>query len=131
MVYARGGIDLLLLQDVMAEALLTPTETALLWGLHHPYWSVAIAISLIIFLQLTISLVSQILRRSLKWLGKSPLFLGRWILTKTPLNAGNEELPEQQLVVLLAKLENLQQEQATLLAQIQSTLGARDINPGE
>ncbi|MEM8613937.1 MAG: hypothetical protein AAGF93_18085, partial [Cyanobacteria bacterium P01_H01_bin.105] len=96
-------------------AILTPTETAVLWGLHHPYWLVAIAISLIILLQFSISLVSQLLRRSLKWLGRSPLFLGRWLLAKTPLTEASND---QQLMTILAKLEMLQQEQEALLAEL-------------
>lgn len=115
----------------MAEAILTPTETAVLWGLHHPYWLVAIAITLLITLQLSLSIVSQLLRRSLKWLGKSPFFLGRWLLTKTPLTPETEESLEHQLIVILAKLENLQQEQAHLLAELQSTLKARETNQGD
>ncbi|MEM7796508.1 MAG: hypothetical protein AAF579_18900 [Cyanobacteria bacterium P01_C01_bin.118] len=120
-----------MLLELMAEAILTPTETAVLWGLHHPYWLVAIAIVLLIMLQLSLSIISQLLRRSLKWLGKSPFSLGRWILTKTPLSTETEESLEQQLVVTLAKLENLQQEQATLLAELQSTLKTREINQSD
>lgn len=112
----------------MAEAILTPTETAVLWGLHHPYWLVAIAISLLILLQLSLSIISQLLRRSLKWLGKSPFFLGRWILTKTPLTPGTEGYSEQQLLGILARLDSLQQEQATLLAELQATLKTGEIN---
>lgn len=115
----------------LAEAILTPTEIAVLWGLHHPYWLVAIAISLIILLQLGISLVSQLLRRSLKWLGKSPLFIGHWLLTKTSLGSAAEESQDQQLVVLMAKLENLQQEQAVLMAQLQAALRAQGISSSE
>lgn len=115
----------------LIEAMLTPTETTVLWGLHHPYWLIAIAIALLIFLQLAISMVSQLLRRSLKWLGKSPLFLGRWLLTQNPLRSPSEESQDQQLISLLAKLENLQQEQATLLAELQATLRSRGINQGD
>ncbi|NEQ50298.1 MAG: hypothetical protein F6K11_09230 [Leptolyngbya sp. SIO3F4] len=128
--FARGGMGLLL-AELVAEAILTPTETALLWGLHHPYWSVAIAIALIIALQLSISVIGQLLRRSLKWLGKSPLFLGRWLLTKTSLTPGADGLSEQQIIVLLTRLESLQQEQANLLAELQASLKTRGINQGE
>ncbi|MEM7062045.1 MAG: hypothetical protein AAF572_02640 [Cyanobacteria bacterium P01_B01_bin.77] len=111
--------------------MLTPTETTVLWGMHHPYWLIAIAITLIVFLQLAISMVSQLLRRSLKWLGKSPLFLGRWLLTQNPLRSPSEESHDQQLINLLAKLETLQQEQTTLLAELQVTLRSRGINQGD
>ena len=120
-----------MLLALIAEAILTPTETAVLWGLHHPYWLVAIAIALLIMLQLSLSIISQLIRRSLKWLGKSPVSLGRWILTKTPLTTGAEDSLEQKIVVSLAKLEHLQQEQASLLAELQSTLKAREINQGD
>lgn len=116
---------------VLTAAMLTPTETTLLWGMHHPYWLLAIAIALIISLQLAIATVSQLLRRSLKWLGKSPLFLGRWLLTQNPLRSLPEESQEQQLASLLAKLEHLQQEQATLLAELQSTLRSQGINQSD
>ena len=107
-----------------AEAMLTPTETAVLWGLHHPYWLVAIAIALLIVFQLGLSMAGQLLRRSLKLLGKSPLFLGRWLLTQSPLTASADE--SQQLQAIIARLESLQQEQITLLAELQSALGRRD-----
>lgn len=109
-------------------AILTPTETAVLWGLHHPYWLVAIAISLIILLQFSISLVSQLLRRSLKWLGRSPLFLGRWLLAKTPLTEASND---QQLMTILAKLEMLQQEQEALLAELRSKLRSKNMQQDE
>ncbi len=114
---------------VLAGAILTPTETAFLWGLHHPYWLFAIAIALIIFLQLSISLIGQLLRRLLKWLGKSPFFLVRWLLAKIPStsSAPTDELVEQKLISILARLENLQKEQALILTELQTTLSARDI----
>ena len=115
---------------VLTAAMLTPTETAILWGMHHPYWLLAIAIAVIICLQLAISTVSQLLRRSLKWLGKSPLFLGRWLL-QNPLKSPPEESQEQQLASLLAQLENLQQEQATLLAELKAALRSRGTNQGD
>lgn len=99
--------------------------------MHHPYWLFAIAIALIIVLQLSLSLMSHLLRRSLKWLGKSPLFLGRWLLTQRPLASPAEESPEQRLAMLLTKLENLQQEQAILLAELQATLRSRGINQSD
>ena len=100
---------------------LTPTEVSVLWGLHHPYWLAAIAIVLIILLQLLISLAAQLLRRGVKWLSKSPLFVGRWLLTKTPFST-TDELQEQQLVTLLTRLETLQQEQVALLTELQTAL---------
>ncbi|MGD1855505.1 MAG: hypothetical protein ACFB2W_14770 [Leptolyngbyaceae cyanobacterium] len=106
---------------MVAEAILTPTETAVLWGLHHPYWLGAIAISLVVFLQLSISIVGQLLRHSLQWLGKSPFFLGRWLLTQTSLTSTDAQ-QDQQLVIILARLESLQQEQASLLAELQAAL---------
>ena len=108
--------------------MLTPTETAVLWGLHHPYWLIAIALILLMFLQLSLSLAGQLLRRSLKWLGQSPLFLGRWLLTKTPLI---EESKDQQLINILAKLELLQQEQEALMAELQSKLRSRSLHQDE
>lgn len=116
---------------VLTAAMLTPTETTILWGMHHPYWLLAIAIALLICLQLAIATVSQLLRRSLKWLGKSPLFLGRWLLTQNPLRSLPEDSQEQQLASLLAKLEHLQQEQATLLAELRATLRSQGINQGD
>ncbi|MEA5462635.1 hypothetical protein [Leptothoe sp. PORK10 BA2] len=126
-----GGRVELLLAGWVTEALLTPAATSILWGLHHPYWLVAIAITLIILVQLSLSLVSQLFRLTLIWIGKFPLSLGRWLLTKTPLTPSNKALEEQKLTVLLAKLESLQQEQTSLLIQIQSALKARDIHPNE
>ena len=104
-------------------AVLTPTETAVLWGLHHPYWLVAIAVTLIILLQLSISLIGQLLRRFLKWLGRSPFSLGRWLLTKTTTA---ETLEEQRIATILQRLNNLQEEQATLLAELKKQLPNKD-----
>ena len=109
----------------LAAAGLTPIEVSVLWGLHHPYWLLAIAITLIILLQLLISLMAQLLRRGVNWVGKSPLFLGRWLLTKTPFTP-TDELKEQQLVTLLNRLETLEHEQITLLAELQATLSAKE-----
>lgn len=109
----------------LAAVGLTPTEVSVLWGLHHPYWLVAIAITLIILLQLIISLAAQLLRRSVKWLSKSPLFVGRWLLAKTPFST-TDDLQQQQLVMLLTRLETLQQEQVALLTELQTTLSARE-----
>ncbi|MBE9068226.1 hypothetical protein IQ260_16365 [Leptolyngbya cf. ectocarpi LEGE 11479] len=111
--------------------MLTPTETTVLWGMHHPYWLIAIAIALLVCLQLAISMVNQLLRRSLKWLGKSPLFLGRWLITQNPLRSPSEDSQDQQLISLLAKLETLHQEQASLLRELQVTLRSRGINQGD
>lgn len=105
--------------------MLTPTETAVLWGLHHPYWLIAIAITLVIVLQLSVSLVSQLLRRSLKWLGRSPLSLGRWLFNKTSLKSSCDELKDPQLAVILTKLEILQQEQETLLSELKLIMRSR------
>ncbi|MDV3352690.1 hypothetical protein QGP82_28705 [Leptothoe sp. LEGE 181152] len=109
----------LLLEGTVAEALLTPTETAVLWGLHHPYWVVAIAISLIILLQVGLSLAGQLLRRLLKWLGRSPFSLGRWLITKT---TAGESAQEQHVATILQRLNNLQEEQAILLAELKKQL---------
>lgn len=113
-----------MLPGFTAEAMLTPTETAVLWGLHHPYWLVAIAIALLIIFQLGLSAVSQLLRRSLRLLSKSPLFLGRWLLTQSPLTASADE-SQQQLTTILARLESLQQEQIALLAELRAALGSQ------
>ena len=113
----------LLLVGLRVGAVLTPTETAVLWGLHHPYWLIAIAITLIILLQLSISLIGQLLRRFLKWLGRSPFSLGRWLLTKT---AVTEPLPDQQITTILQRLNSLQEEQATLLAELKKQLPNND-----
>ncbi len=108
-----------LLQEPLTAAMLTPTETVVLWGLHHPYWLIAIAISLIILLQLSISLAGQLLRRFLKWLSRSPFSLGRWLLTKTTTG---ETSQEQQVATILQRLNNLQEEQAALLAELKKQL---------
>ncbi|ESA33322.1 hypothetical protein N836_21795 [Leptolyngbya sp. Heron Island J] len=109
----------LLLVGLGVGAVLTPTETAVLWGLHHPYWLVAIAITLIILLQLSISLTGQLLHRLLKWLGRSPFSLGRWLLTKTTTP---ETSQEQQIATILQRLNSLQEEQAILLAELKKQL---------
>ena len=112
---------------VLANAVLTPTETAVLWGLHHPYWLLAIAVALVIVLQLSVSLVSQLLRRSLKWLGRSPLSFGRWLLNKTSLSLIDEP-NDPQLAMILAKLEILQQEQDALLSELKLIMRSRNTN---
>lgn len=116
-----GEVNILL--QTPLTAILTPTETAVLWGLHHPYWLVAIAISLIILLQLSISLVGQVLRRFLRWLGRSPFFLGRWLLTKT---TAVETSQEQQIAIILQRLNSLQEEQATLLTELKRHLPSKE-----
>ncbi|MEM9264071.1 MAG: hypothetical protein AAGA46_00950 [Cyanobacteria bacterium P01_F01_bin.13] len=116
------GLNLLLI-GVVAEAILTPAETALLWGLHHPYWLIAIAISLLILLQLSLSITGQLLRRILRWLSRSPFSLGRWLLTKT---AARETLQEQQIATILQRLDRLQKEQATLLAELKQQLPTQE-----
>ena len=115
----------LLSKGILANTILTPTETAVLWGLHHPYWLLAIAVVLIIVLQLSISLVGQLLRRSLKWLGRSPLSFGRWLLNKTSLNLTNDDLKDPQLAMILSKLEILQQEQDALLSDLKLIMSSR------
>ena len=102
-----------------AAALLTPTETAVLWGLHHPYWLVAIAVAIVILLQLSLTMVGQLLRRLLQWLSRSPFFLGRWLMAKT--TAGDPR-PQQQVVTILQRLNKLQKEQETLLAELKKQL---------
>jgi hypothetical protein len=104
---------------VLTAAILTPTETAFLWGLHHPYWLAAIAIGLIILAQVVLSIISQLLRRLLKWLSRSPFSLGRWLLTKT---TAVETAQEQQVATILKRLNSLQEEQATLLAELKKQL---------
>lgn len=104
---------------VLAEALLTPTEITVLWGLHHPYWLIAIAIAVIIFLQLAISIAGQLLRYLLKGVSRSPLFLGRWLLTKTTVR---EPSQEQQIATILQRLDRLQEEQTRLLADLKGQL---------
>ncbi|MEM1256579.1 MAG: hypothetical protein AAGI69_29430 [Cyanobacteria bacterium P01_H01_bin.21] len=111
--------------------MLTPTETAVLWGLHHPYWLLAIAITLVIVLQLSVSVISQLLRRSLKWLGRSPFSLGRWLLNRTSLNSISDELKDPQLSVILTKLEILQQEQETLLSELKLIMRSRSTHQDE
>ena len=116
---------------ILADAMLTPTETAVLWGLHHPYWLLAISITLVIVLQLSVSVISQLLRRSLKWLGRSPFSLGRWLLNRTSLNDISNESKDPQLSVILTKLEILQQEQETLLSELKLIMRARSTNQDE
>ena len=113
-----GGISLWL-EGIVIGAILTPTETAVLWGLHHPYWLVAIAISLIILFQFGLSLAGQLLRRLLKWLGRSPFSLGRWLITKT---TAGESAQEQHVATILQRLNSLQEEQAILLAELKKQL---------
>ena len=102
-----------------AAALLTPTETAVLWGLHHPYWLVAIAVAIVILLQLSLTMVGQLLRRLLQWLSRSPFFLGRWLMAKT---TPGDPHPQQQIVTILQRLNKLQKEQETLLAELKEQL---------
>ena len=109
----------LLLARLVGGAVLTPTETSVLWGLHHPYWLVAIAIFVIILLQIGISILGQLLRRVLRWLSRSPFFLGRWLLARTTLRDCSEE---QQLRGILQRLDSLQEEQARLLLQLRERL---------
>jgi len=109
----------LLLARLVGGAVLTPTETSVLWGLHHPYWLVAIAIFVIILLQIGISLLGQLLRRVLRWLSRSPFFLGRWLLARTTLRDYSEE---QQLRGILQRLDSLHEEQARLLLQLRERL---------
>ncbi|MEM8614953.1 MAG: hypothetical protein AAGF93_23310, partial [Cyanobacteria bacterium P01_H01_bin.105] len=59
---------------------------------------------------------------------RSPLFLGRWLLAKTPLTEASND---QQLMTILAKLEMLQQEQEALLAELQSKLRAKSMQQDE
>lgn len=106
--------------DIMTGALLTPTETTVLWGLHHPYWLVAIAVGLIIFLQISLSLLGQLLRHMIQWLGRSPLSLGRWLLTQK--NTGEKHQEHQPVETILQRLNSLQEEQAMLLAELKQKL---------
>ncbi|MBX2865503.1 MAG: hypothetical protein KTR27_18280 [Leptolyngbyaceae cyanobacterium MAG.088] len=108
---------------VLADVLLTPAETAALWGLHHPYWLIAIAISLIILLQLSLSILSQLLKRLLKWLGHSPFSLGRWLMTKTATGVSPQE---QQIETILQRLNSLQEEQSILLRELTKQLPNQD-----
>ncbi len=112
-----------MLPGLVAATALTPTEISVLWGLHHPYWLVAIAIGLLILLQVGLSITGQLLRRSLKWLSRSPFSFGRWLLTKTTL----KEIPqEQQITTILQRLDRLQKEQATLLVELKKQLPKRE-----
>jgi hypothetical protein len=108
---------------VLTAAILTPTETAVLWGLHHPYWLIAISIGLIILVQLVLSIISQLLRRLLKWISRSPFSLGRWLLTQTTTG---ETPQEQQVATILQRLNSLQEEQRTLLAELKNQLPNKD-----
>ena len=107
----------------LAETLLTPTETAVLWGLHHPYWLIAITISLVICLQVTLSLTGQLLRRFLKEISRSPLSLGRWLFSKTTTQ---EMSQEQQIETIIKRLDSLQDEQAALLRELKKMLPKGD-----
>ncbi len=118
----RGGIRLVL-PGLVAATALTPTEISVLWGLHHPYWLVAIAISLLILCQIGLSMAGKLVRRSLRWLSQSPFSLGRWLLTKT---AVRETAQEQQIATILQRLDSLQREQTTLLAELKEQLPKRE-----
>lgn len=102
---------------------LTTTETTLLWGLHHPYWTAAIAIAAIVGVQVLITLAGQLVQRGLRWLGKSPFFLGRWLLTKTPLASAQSQ--ERQIADILAQLSQLQTEQQLLIAELKNHLAEK------
>lgn len=107
----------------LADALLTPTETAVLWGLHHPYWLGAIAILMVIGLQVGVSLAGQLVRRILKEIGRSPFSLGRWLFHKTTVR---DPSPDQKLETILNRLNSLQEEQASLLAEFREQLSDRE-----
>ena len=117
----------LLLPLSAAEALLTPTETTVLWGLHHPYWLVAISVFLIISLQVTVSITGQLVRRIIKEIGRSPFSLGRWLVNKTTVKTTvktttRDVAPDQKLATILNQLSSLQEEQALLLTELKQHL---------
>lgn len=113
--------ELQLLSQPLAETLLTPTETAVLWGLHHPYWLVAIAVGLVICLQVVLSVTGQLLRRFLKEVSRSPFSLGRWLFSKTTTPS-----QEQQIDTIINRLDSLQDEQVSLLRDLKKLLPKDD-----
>ncbi|MEO0867391.1 MAG: hypothetical protein AAFY17_02865 [Cyanobacteria bacterium J06642_11] len=120
------GPLLQLLSQPLAETLLSPSETAILWGLHHPYWLGAIAISLIFLIQLLLSGITQFLRYGVRWIGRSPLSLGRWLLHKTASNNVSQDINQKTLTNILTRLESLQQEQISLMTDLKTILAAQD-----
>lgn len=109
---------------VPAAAMLTPTETAILWGLHHPVWLIAIALSLIFLLQFSFSAVGKLLRQFIKLLGRSPFFLSHWLFNQKTL--GEKSAQEQQISTILQRLVSLQEEQAVLVAELKKLLPNQD-----
>ncbi|MEM6252034.1 MAG: hypothetical protein AAF821_03850 [Cyanobacteria bacterium P01_D01_bin.156] len=117
-----GAFGEVLLQQPLAEAFLTPTETTVLWGLHHPYWLAAIAVGLLLGIQMLLSAASQIVRHLLSEVSRSPFSFGRWLLNKTTAR----ETPQQQIDIILNRLHSLQDEQAILLGELKKHLPNRD-----
>lgn len=115
----RGPLLVLqMLFQPMAETFLTPTETAVLWGLHHPYWLGAIALATVLLLQVLLSATVQLLRRLLKDISRSPFSLGRWLFNKTTRDTPQE----QPIETIINQINSLQAEQAVLLDELKKLL---------
>lgn len=107
------------------------TYAALSWWVSHPFLAIAFALLVLVLLQATLELLSNLIKQIVLWFVRLPYKLVYGLFSKTvrpfntlkfPLATPTSAQTRERLITVLNRLERLRQEQDQLLQELQDIL---------
>lgn len=104
---------------------------ALSWWVSHPFLAIAVALFVLVLLQATLELLSNLIKQIVLWIVRLPYKLVYGLISKTvrpfntlklPLVTPNSAQTRERLITILNRLQRLRQEQDHLLQELQDIL---------